>query len=116
MKYDIKKRNSNLEVHIKLKEYSSLRVEGVLIEEVPFEVVTSGKARDLLTNAGLRPGHKIDDTGTNKVSNAGWQACFNLDTVWVFEDLALVKETKPVATKPVETKPVAAKPKKSKQK
>ena len=122
MKINVKKSDSTLEVNLKLNKHCSTPGK-----EVDHVVITTARLIDELMAKGHKPGKllALPTNGSNKVSNAEWQKNYNLNSVWIFENLdkpapkpKVLKEKKPeLHVKPVAQKSnKPSKTKKSKQK
>ena len=124
MKINVKKNDSTLEVNLKLNKHCSTPGK-----EVDHVVITAARLIDALIAEGHKPGKLLTPpaNGSNKVSNAQWQRNYNLNSVWIFENLdkpapkpKVLKEKKPeLHVNPVAqkvNKPPRTKTKKSKQK
>lgn len=102
MKINVKKKNSTLEVNLKLDKHCS-----EVGKEVPIQVVTTRSLRSYLVGEGHNPGDILSPPvpDTNKVSNAEYDLRFNLDSVWVFEDLDAKNKPVEIPNQPQKTKP-----------
>jgi len=104
MKYNVKKKNSTLEVTIKLEEHHAATAKK---NQVPRVMITPRKIIELLVKDGHQPGVLLDNGGRSSISNARWQDAFKLKTVWVFEDTSISKvKTQAVKTQAVKTQAV----------
>jgi len=83
MKYNVKKKNSTLEVTIELKEHITNAKPSVMIPRV---MIHPRNIVERLNEDGYECGSLLEDNGIKRLSNARWQDAFNLKAVWVFED------------------------------
>ena len=109
MKINVKKVGSTLEVNLNLAQQCSTPGK-----EVDHVVITTANLIDALVVEGHKPGKLLTPpaNGSNKVSNASWQRNYNLNSVWVFENLdtpapkpKVLKETNPKPKVLKETSP-----------
>lgn len=83
MKYNVKKKNSTLEVTIELEEHITNAKPSVMVPRV---MINPRNIVERLNEDGYECGNLLEDNGIKKLSNARWQDAFNLKAVWVFED------------------------------
>ena len=90
MKYNVKKKNSTLEVTVELQEH---RLEDKENNRSPKIMVDTNSIAAYLIRDGHSPGIVLDDNGSSTISNARWQDVFGLKTVWIYEDKSSSKNT-----------------------
>jgi len=83
MKYNVKKKNSTLEVTVELEEHLTNATPSVMVPRV---MINPRNIVERLNEDGYECGRLIEDNGVKRLSNARWQDAFNLKAVWVFED------------------------------